>query len=197
VADLSPIGIESAVHKVICLLPDIGDTSWIESDVQSVQDERGNQVRTERENIFIPSQGVIDWLFLDVRRIVELALSFYIDQVRIVLPDTRQAAFARIHDVTLPARVPQTVAPLADQDAAVDHRYQLGLCNVVEYVAWPGTIDAAEENVAVEGLTETVLFGTGKRMFFEDRLCGGGTVSERCAIISTLRRFAEASLTPA
>src|SRR5580704_2883322 len=39
VADRSPIRVEGAIHKVICLHPNIGDTDWVESHVQSVQDE--------------------------------------------------------------------------------------------------------------------------------------------------------------
>jgi hypothetical protein len=41
-------------------------------------------VRPEWEDVLIPSQGVIGWQIFDICRIVELALPFDIDQVRIV-----------------------------------------------------------------------------------------------------------------
>jgi hypothetical protein len=52
VADRSPIRVESAVHEVICLLSDISDSDGVEDHVQSVQDERGSQMRAEREDVF-------------------------------------------------------------------------------------------------------------------------------------------------
>ena len=147
-------------------------------------------MRAEREDVLIPSQGVIDGQIFDIRRIVELALSFNIDQVRIVLFETCQATLTRIHDMAPPTGIPQTVALLADKDAAVNDRNQIGICNVIQDVAWPRTIDTAEEDVAVESLTETFFFGNGERIFFETGFAAVALFLRARAIISTFSRFA-------
>ena len=68
----------------------------------------------EWKDVFISSQHVIDWQILDIGRVVKLALPFDVDQVRIVLSDARQTAFAGIHGVAPPVGVPKIAVVHAD-----------------------------------------------------------------------------------
>ncbi|MGB0095666.1 MAG: hypothetical protein WBP81_24390 [Solirubrobacteraceae bacterium] len=97
----------------------------------------------------------------------------------VVLLETLQAPSAGRGHVRLPvgAKHP-AVAPDADEDAPVDHGDQVRVCGQVEDGAWLGTIDAAEEHIAVECLLPSGLFDHAVFERVDRGMLRGGAVEQ-------------------
>ena len=87
----------------------------------------------------------------DIGRIVEAALALCLDQARIILAETLKARAANRRGMRLPVGGGELAVTItAYGDAAVDDRDQMSVGDQVQDIAAPGTIDAGEQDVAIE-----------------------------------------------
>jgi hypothetical protein len=138
------------------LCSDIGHARRCYDHAEELHQLRGRRRQAEREDVFVSLDGVVVRQSRKVARVVKHSVSFRLDKTRIVLTEAFEAPTAGRSNMSSPLGAAHATRPDLHHDATVDNRNQVGVCDQIEGGACPGTIDAAEEHIAVERLTESL-----------------------------------------
>jgi hypothetical protein len=91
----------------------------------------------------------------EVGRIVEKAISFYLNHSRLVLTETLKASPPRCGNMGSPFGSPHDPSSRINHDTAIDHRYEVGKRDHIENSSRPWSIYAGEEDITVESQSQS------------------------------------------
>jgi hypothetical protein len=109
-----------------------------------VQDLERRQVCGKREHVLIALEPVVFRQAAQIGRIIKLAGGLGGDVADVGSSEARKARSTNAHRLNLPIDTGEPPMTKPDLDAAIDHRDQVVVSEVVQHVARTGTVDTAE-----------------------------------------------------
>src|SRR2546428_3515750 len=109
----------------------------------------GGEAHAKWEDILVTAERAVIRKLRYVRRVFQVTVPFCGYKSRIVRSRAFKAAPFWTCNSCRPVRIAEFASRVPHKNSAIDHRNQMGVCDMVQNAPCPGPIDAAEDDIAI------------------------------------------------